>query len=83
MKIIQFDSSKMGTEYANGKESNIFNYRDGNNDVLVKLFKDEVVTEEEANNKSYREFYDMTLPAHTVVLNFCKYITFHISIYFD
>jgi hypothetical protein len=55
MKIIQFDSSKMGTEYANGKESNIFNYRDGNNDVLVKLFKDDVVTEEEANNKSYRE----------------------------
>ena len=28
MKIIQFNSSNMGTEFSSGKEANIFNYND-------------------------------------------------------
>lgn len=54
MKIIQFNSSKMGTEFSSGKEANIFNYNDDGKDVLVKLFNEDIVSEEESKNKPYR-----------------------------
>ena len=54
MKIVEFNSSNMGHEYDQGKESIVYDYKEDGEDVLIKLYRDNIVLEEEANNVPFR-----------------------------